>query len=488
MISYEAVIGLEVHVQLKTVSKMFTDAPYHYGAEPNSLTNPVVLGMPGTLPVLNREAIAKTIQVGLMFGCAIPPVSKWDRKHYYYPDMPKNYQISQYDQPVCLGGEVEIELEGPSRNVMGAHRKVALTRIHLEEDVGKLTHVGEVSLVDYNRAGAPLIEIVTEPDLHNPEEAFAFLTALRSYLQFAGISDCDMEKGQMRCDANVSVRPVGNTTLGTKVELKNLNSISGVRNGLKYEIDRQIQECIAGKRISQETRRWDAEHNMTYLMRSKEEAHDYRYFPDPDLMPVRISEEWKQKLNASLPELPFDRQRRYQEAHELPFTLTSVICHSRQLVDWFEAAITIHPNPKAIANLIANDLLRELGEASTASRSMQLDDLVITPAHLAELVQQVDSGVISSQIAKELFPEIVRSGVSPAALIASRGLRQSSDTHEIEAICRDVMDANPKAIAEFRSGKEQAINALKGQVMKATQGKANPKLVDEILRRLIAEG
>lgn len=487
MNEYEAVIGLEVHVQLKTASKMFTDAPYYYGAEPNSLTNAVVMGMPGTLPVLNKEAIEKTIQVGLMLGCEIPKVSKWDRKHYYYPDMPKNYQISQYDQPLCLGGEVEIEMLGASRNVMGDHRKVALTRIHLEEDVGKLTHIGDSSLVDYNRAGAPLIEIVTEPDLFSPDEAFAFLTALRNNLQFAGMSDCDMEKGQLRCDANVSIRPKGSNTLGTKVELKNLNSISGVKNGLKYEIERQIREVEEGKIITQETRRWDADQNITYVMRTKEEAHDYRYFPDPDLMPVRISEEWKQQLGSTLPEMPFDRQRRYMSELDLPYTVTSVICPNRELAEFFEAAIAIHPNPKGIANMIVNDLLRELSSASNEENKVEIKDLPITPAHIAELVDQIDQDVISSQIAKEIFPEMIQSGEMPKAIIEKKGLKQSSDTSAIEAVCADVIDANPKAVEEFKAGKDQAINALKGRVMKATQGKANPKLVDKILREMLAE-
>lgn len=487
MNEYEAVIGLEVHVQLKTKSKMFTDAPYYYGAEPNSLTNPVVLGMPGTLPVLNKEAIEKTIQVGLMLGCEIPPVSKWDRKHYFYPDMPKNYQISQYDQPLCLGGSVEIEMLSASRNVMGEHRKVELTRIHLEEDVGKLTHTGDSSLVDYNRAGAPLIEIVTEPDIFSPDEAFAFLTALRNNLTFAGMSDCDMEKGQMRCDANVSIRPKGSEKLGTKVELKNLNSISGVKNGLQYEIERQIREVEAGHTITQETRRWDADQNMTYVMRTKEEAHDYRYFPDPDLMPVRIPESWKEELGKALPEMPFDRQRRYMEQLDLPYTVTSVICPNRQLVEFFEATLAIHQNAKAIANLIANDLLRELSNASSEDQKVEIGDLPVTPAHIAELVQLVDNNMISSQIAKEIFPEIIQKGTMPKVLVEKKGLKQSSDTGAIEAICRDVIDANPKPAAQYREGNEKAINALKGQVMKATQGKANPKLVDEILRNILSE-
>ncbi len=486
MNKFEPVIGLEVHVQLSTESKMFTNAPYYFGAEPNTLTNAVVMGMPGTLPVLNKRAIEKTIQVGLLLDCEIPRQSKWDRKHYFYPDMPKNYQISQYDQPLCVGGEVEIELEGESRNVMGPHRYVKLTRIHLEEDVGKLTHLGDISVVDYNRAGAPLIEIVTEPDIYSPEEAYAFLTSLRSTLQAAGISDCDMEKGQLRCDANISVKPVGSAKLGTKVELKNLNSITGVRNGIAYEIDRQTRDILAGGTITQETRRWDADAEMTYVMRTKEEAHDYRYMPDPDLMPVIITDEWKAELAKGLAEKPFDRQRRYMDTLDLPYTITSVLCQEPELCTFFEETLTIHKNAKAIANFLVNDIQREIAEASHDEDQKVLADFAITPGILAELVALVDKGTISNQIAKEILPEIIKNGKSPATLVKEKGLEQSSDSGELELICQDAIDNNPKPVAEFKAGKEPAINALKGQVMKATRGKANPKMVDDILRKLLS--
>ena len=487
---YEAVIGLEVHVQLGTASKMFTGVPYVFGQAPNSLTDPVVLALPGALPVLNREAIERTIRVGLLFGCQIAEVCKWDRKNYWYPDSPKNYQISQYDQPICLGGEVEIELPGPSRNVMGPHRSIQLTRIHLEEDVGKLTHAEGDSLVDYNRAGTPLIEIVTEPDLHSAEEAFAFLTALRMALTSAGISHCDMEKGEMRCDANISVRPVGQQELGTKVELKNLNTISGVRNGVDYEIRRQIALCRESRagEIVQETRRWNAEANYTTAMRGKEQSHDYRYFPDPDLMPLRVEESWLRELRDQVPELPFDRQRRYQREYELPYTITSVLCPDRALCDYFEQALALGGDPKTLANFVANDLLRSLGEVSAEGESRRsAAEATVTPAHLAELVHLIDSGVISSQIAKELFPEMARTGELPAAIVDRKGLKQSTDSGEIERICAEAITANPKPAEEFRSGNEKAINAIKGQVMKATRGKANPKLVDEILRKLLRD-
>src|SRR3954467_8596317 len=314
---YEAVIGLEVHVQLRTKSKMFTRVAAGYGEPENTLTDPVVLALPGALPVLNKAALDKVIKAGLILDCAIAPVCKWDRKNYFYPDSPKNYQISQYDQPICVGGSVEIELPGASRNVMGEHKKIPLTRIHLEEDVGKLNHGASDSLVDYNRAGTPLMEIVTDPALRSAEEAFAFLTALRVLLVQGDISDCDMEKGQMRCDANISIRPVGETKLGTKVELKNLNSISFVRDGIAHEIRRQTAVVESGGTIVQETRQYDGETGASAAMRSKEMAHDYRYFPDPDLMPVKVDEAWLASIPATLPERIFDRQRRYLEQYHI---------------------------------------------------------------------------------------------------------------------------------------------------------------------------
>ncbi|MCC5789286.1 MAG: Asp-tRNA(Asn)/Glu-tRNA(Gln) amidotransferase subunit GatB [Opitutales bacterium] len=477
---YEGVIGLEVHVQIKTESKMFTRAPAGYGAPPNTLTDPVVMGLPGVLPVMNKKAIDKIIKAGLLLKCEIAEVCKWDRKNYFYPDSPKNYQISQYDQPICEGGEVEIELPGPSRNVMGEHRMVALTRIHLEEDVGKLNHFDGDSLVDLNRAGTPLMEIVSEPVMHSGDEAFAYLTALKQAMIYAGISDCDMEKGQLRCDANISVRPQGSEILGTKVELKNLNSITGVKNGIDYEIKRQIKAIQTNEPIVQETRRWNAEGGFTSAMRSKEMAHDYRYFPDPDLMPVRVDKEWIETLKAELPELPFEKQRRYQEEMGLPYTITSVLVPDRNLCDYFEEAITDDLKPQAVANWIANDLLRELSNAGR-----DITDCPIKPTSIAELIRLVDKGVISSKIAKDVFLEMFASGDSPDRIVEKKGLKQSSDTGELTDICNDVISANPKSVEDFQNGKENAINFLKGQVMKATRGKANPKVVDDLLRQIL---
>ena len=481
--AFEAVIGLEVHVQLKTRSKMFTRAATGFGAPPNTLTDPVVLALPGTLPVLNKEALDKIIKVGLLLGCEIAPVCKWDRKNYFYPDSPKNYQISQYDQPICLRGGVEIELPGPARNVMGAHKTIPLTRIHLEEDVGKLNHFAVDSLVDYNRAGTPLMEIVTDPAIQSAEEAFAFLTALRMSLVAAGISDCDMEKGQLRCDANISIRPVGAQKLGTKVELKNLNSISFVRDGIAHEIQRQTAVVHAGGTIRQETRDFDGQTGTSQSLRSKEMAHDYRYFPDPDLLPVKVDEAWQTRLRAELPERPFDKQRRFFEQYQLPYTITSVLVPDRLLSDYFEetARLCGPGRAQAAGNWIANDLLRELGAAGGA-----IAEAKVRPAHIAALVGMVEDGTISSSGAKEVFVEMAATGERPEPIVERKGLRQSTDTGELEVWCQDAIGANPRSVADFKAGNEKAINSMKGGVMKASKGKANPKLVDEVLRRLLA--
>ena len=481
---YEPVIGLEVHVQLKTKSKMFARAPYHFGAAPNTLTDPVVLALPGTLPVMNKEAIWQTVQVGLLFGCKIAEVCKWDRKNYFYPDSPKGYQISQFDQPLCLGGTVEIELPGPARNIEGVHRHVQLTRIHLEEDVGKLSHQGADSVVDFNRAGVPLIEIVSEPDMYSSDEAFSFLTAIRMALVYLGVADCDMEKGQMRCDANVSIRPKGSTGLGTKVEIKNLNTISGVRNGIEFEIARQVELLNRGETIVQETRRWSIEDGATFSMRSKEKAHDYRYFPDPDLMPLKFERAEVERLKGLLPELPFDKQRRFYQVYDLPYTITSVICPDKGFSDYFEAAVKCYNNPKAIANLIANDLLRELSLA-VADGALPLEECKIKPEHLAALVECIDKGSISRQIAQDVFIQMFKTGQAPAQIIQEQGLEQNSDLGALEAMCQQAINENPHPVAEYKAGKEKAINALKGKVMALSQGKATPGLVDEMLKALL---
>lgn len=479
--NYEAVIGLEVHVQIKTASKVFTRVAAGYGHEPNTLTDPVVLALPGALPVMNRAALDAIIKAGLLLGCRIAPVCKWDRKNYFYPDSPKNYQISQYDLPICVGGAVEIELPGAARNLMGEHKRIPLTRIHLEEDVGKLNHGAADSLVDYNRAGTPLMEIVSEPALHSAEEAYAYLTSLRATMIYGGISDCDMEKGQLRCDANISVRLAGETKLGTKVELKNLNSISFVRDGIAHEIKRQIGVLERGGTIGQETRDFDGMTGTSQSLRSKEEAHDYRYFPDPDLMPVVVDDAWKQRLQAECPELPFEKQRRFLQQYQLPYTLTSVLVWDRALADFFEEAAQLAGKPQAAGNWIVNDLLREVGNAR-----ISLAESRVRPAHVAELVKLVDAGTVLANAAREILVEVFATGDAPGAIAERRGLKSApTDSGELEQWCRDAIAANSKALAEFKAGKESAINAFKGPVMKAAKGKANPKLVDETLRRLL---
>lgn len=503
---YEAVIGLETHVQLKTESKMFSSVAHKFAEPPNTLTDPVVWALPGTLPVINFEAVRKTIELGLMLGCEIPEITKWDRKNYFYPDSPKNYQLSQFDMPLCRGGSVEIELASPSRAQMGAHRNVALTRIHLEEDVGKLTHCGSDSLVDYNRAGTPLMEIVSEPDMHSSEEVFAYLTSLKNTISCAGISDCDMEKGQMRCDVNVSVREKGADLLGVKVEMKNINSISNVRNCIDYEIRRQTDCLRRGLPVTQETRRWDAELGVTQSMRNKEDAHDYRYFPDPDLMPVKISRGLLDSIRSKLKEAPFDRQRRYMKDFGLPYSVTSVMCHMPKLCSCFESAVGIYPkNPKAVANIITNDLLREISQTQHSSSGLDgagadtggvgdcnllhpafdADSPVVEPANIAALVKITDDGVISKQMAKEVFSEMFKTGESPDSIVERRGLRQNSDLPELEAFCRSAIEGNPKAVSEYKAGNEKAINALIGPVMKLSKGKANPSMLLPIIKRLI---
>ena len=483
---WEVVIGLEVHVQLHTRAKVFASSPWGFGQEPNEQVDPVVLGLPGTLPVVNREAVEKSILFGLVVGASVPEHCSWDRKNYFYPDNPKNYQLTQKDFPVAVGGQVEIELPGASRNVMGEHKFIRIHHAHLEEDVGKLSHAGSGSLVDYNRAGVPLLEIVTEPDLRSSAEAEAFLRSLVAMITQAGVADCDMEKGQLRCDCNVSIRRRGTEKLGTRTETKNLNSISSVRDTVIYETARQIRELEAGRSITQETRGWNAELVRGYVLRDKEDAHDYRYFPDPDIPTLKISRETVTRLSALVPENLYDRQRRYIANLGLPYTAASVLVNDRALAEWFELAVAAHPaNPSGIANLVANDLLRDLAASATAPVS--LESCLIKPAQLAGLVKLTDEGVISKQQAKEVFTEMFTSGRDAAAIVDAKGLRQNSDTGELEKIVQEVI-ADPavaKSIAEYRAGNEKAINALKGPIMKRTQGKANPVLIDQLLRKFL---
>jgi aspartyl-tRNA(Asn)/glutamyl-tRNA(Gln) amidotransferase subunit B len=486
MPEYETVIGLEVHVQLKTASKMFTDAPTGFGQPPNSLTNAVVMGMPGTLPVLNKGAIEQAIRFGLIFNSDIPEVFQWDRKNYFYPDSPKNYQLTQMDAPVCMGGEVEIELPGPSRNQMGEHKVIHLDHAHLEEDVGKLTHFTNDSLVDYNRAGTPLLEIVTKPDLHSAEEAVALLQSIRMHLVEAGVSDCDMEKGQMRCDANVSVRPRGQESLNPRTEMKNLNSITGVKNAINYEIRRQSRVYEKGGSVTQETRRWDADLGRTSSMRSKEEAHDYRYFPDPDLLPVHFPRDRVEALKQDLPEGIFDRQRRYAEQFGLPYTVTSVICYDHELANFFEDGMAVHgKNPKVLANYIANELQRERSQAE-GDGNLPMADVKLTAGALARMVQLIDEGKLTKHLARDVFIEMFNSGREAEVIMDEQGIKvEEQDAGELEQWCRDAIEGNPVAAQQFREGNEKAINSYMGPIMKASRGKANPQAVRETLIKVI---
>ncbi len=474
---YEAVIGLEVHVQLKTKSKMFCGCTTTFGAEPNTQVCPVCLGYPGVLPVMNEEAVRKTILTGLMIESEVARFSKWDRKNYFYPDMPKNYQISQYDLPLCAHGSVEIKLDG------GRTKKIGVTRAHLEEDVAKNLHFETKSGVDFNRAGTPLMEVVSEPDLRSPDEAFAYLTALKEILISGGISDCDMEKGQLRCDSNVSVRPVGQTELGEKVEIKNMNTISGVRRALAYEIQRQTAALQKGEKISQETRRWDDAAGKTFVMRTKEYAHDYRYFPEPDLMPVVVSDEMLAEIRKGLPELPEARRQRFIKQYGLPEYDAGVLVADVTLAVFYERAAQGAKNPKAVSNWVTTELLGKLAEAKAT-----IDECSIKPEHLAELVSLIDGGQISGKIAKDVFVEMFTSGKSASAIVKEKGLVQVSDAGAIGGLVEEAIAKNPKSVADFRSGNEAAINFLKGQVMKLSKGKANPQLVGEILLRKLRGG
>ncbi len=468
---YEAVIGLETHVQLKTKSKMWCGCANAFGSEPNTNVCPVCLGMPGVLPVANAEAMRLTVLTGYLLNCEIPRFAKFDRKNYFYPDSAKNYQVTQYDRPSTANGSVEFEFEGQLA-------RVRITRAHLEEDVGKNNHFDRHSGVDFNRAGVPLLEIVSEPDLRGPEHAYTYLKALTDILVRGGISDCDMEKGMVRCDVNVSVRPKGSDTLGAKIEIKNMNSFSGVRRALEYEIPRQIEAVARGEKLRQETRRWDDVAGITEPMRSKEDAHDYRYFPEPDLMPFCPTDDWLADIRAAVPELPLQRKQRLMTAFGLPAGDAQVLTDNLPLGHFFEQAAAGFKNPKAIANWVINNLAAKLSEAFA-----EVGDVKFAPESLRELVELVDGGKISSKIAQEVFAEMFESGAKPGEIVEKRGLAQVSDTGAIEKLADDVIAANPGPAADFRAGKVAALNFLKGQLMKLSKGKANPALAGEILEK-----
>ena len=481
---YVASIGLEVHVQLKTRSKMFCGCPVEFAAPANSHTCPICLGLPGALPVMNHEALRMTVLTGLMLGCEIAPVCKFDRKNYFYPDVAKNYQITQYDLPLCSRGSVTLhEAAYPKdaqKTIVSADKQVPLVRIHLEEDVAKSFHFETTTGIDFNRAGTPLMEIVTQPEIGSPEEAFAFLTALKQILIYGGVSDADMEKGQLRCDCNVSVRPNEQAELGVKIEIKNMNSISGVRRALAHEIERQSAVLTRGEALQQETRGWDDDAGATFLMRTKESAHDYRYFPDPDLVPIR-TDELLAEARPRVPELPTAKRARFIKQYEVSAYDAGVLANDVELARYFEMAATGAKKAKSVANWILNDLLSAL-----ASAGQTISDCPIPPHALDELVSLIDSGKISGKQGKEVFAEMFASGKPAAAIVQERGLEQMSDTMAIEALCDQVIAANPKAAADYRAGNAASLNFLKGQVMKLSKGKANPQLAGEILERKLA--
>jgi aspartyl-tRNA(Asn)/glutamyl-tRNA(Gln) amidotransferase subunit B len=470
-----------VHAQLKTQSKMFCACPVEFGAEPNSHTCPICLGLPGALPVMNEEALRLTVLTGLILDCDIADTSKFDRKNYFYPDMPKNYQISQYDLPLCTNGSVPLhDLAYPKdaqKNIAVSDKEVHLVRIHLEEDVAKSFHFETITGIDFNRAGTPLMEIVTQPEIASPEEAFAFLAALKQILIYGGVSDADMEKGQLRCDCNVSVRPEMQTELGAKIEIKNMNSISGVRRALTHEVARQIEALGRGERLEQETRGWDDARGETFLMRTKESAHDYRYFPDPDLVPVK-TEVLLSNVRGRLPELPKHKRARFVQQYEVTAYDAGVLADDLELARYFEKAARDSEKPKAIANWILNDLQSALSAAGKT-----INDCPIPAEALKELVMLIDSGKISGKQAKEVFAEMFASGKNASAIVREKGIEQLSDTGALETICDEVIAANPKPAADFKAGNAASLNFLKGQVMKLSKGKANPQLVGEILER-----
>lgn len=475
MAQFEAVIGLEVHVELKTNTKIFCNSSTEFGADPNHHVCPVCLGLPGVLPVINKKVVEYAIKAGLALNCKIASFSKFDRKNYYYPDLPKNYQISQYDLPIAEHGYLEINMNGKTK-------RIGITRVHMEEDAGKLVHQGTISttpysLVDYNRTGVPLIEIVSEPDMRSPEEAVAYLEKLKAIIQYTGVSDCKMQEGSLRCDANISVRPLGQTAFGTKTELKNMNSFKALHKAITYEIERQIDVLEEGGQVVQETRTWDEDKGVTLPLRSKEEAHDYRYFPDPDLVPLAISDAWVDEIRASLPELPDERKARFVHEYCLPDYDAMVLTATRELADYFEQCVELFNNPKTVSNWVMGDLARMMN-----ATGREISAVLIKPAQLAEMLKLLDKGTISGKIAKTVFEEMFNTGKDPGVIVEEKGLVQISDEGEIEKIVSDVIAANPKSVDDYKGGKKQAIGFLVGQVMKATKGKANPGLVNKLLK------
>lgn len=472
---YEAVIGLEVHTELQTTTKIFCGCKTSFGAEPNTNVCPVCLGLPGVLPVLNKRVLEFAVRAGLALNCEISRFSKFDRKNYYYPDLPKNFQTSQFDLPICERGHLDIEVNGEKK-------QIRITRAHMEEDAGKLVHHGtsitdsDYSLVDYNRTGTPLLEIVTEPDMRSAKEAVAYLEKMRAILQYIGISDCRMEEGSLRCDANVSVRPVGQKELGTKTEIKNINSFKGVEKAIEYEALRQAEILEDGGKIIQETRTWDEKEGVTKSMRTKEEANDYRYFPEPDLAPFTVSEEYIEDIRKTLPELPDERRERYIANFGLSSTDAQYMTNDKDTSDYFEKVVAAGADPKASVNWIMGAFASQLSNAG-----IEIAKAPVTPENLAKLLALIAKGTISGKIAKKVFAEMWKDGADPEEIVKAQGLVQISDTGALKELVVKVIANNPKAVEDFKAGKKKAVGALVGQIMKETKGKANPKVINELL-------
>ncbi len=474
--NFETVIGLEVHVELKTNSKIFSPAPAHFGAEPNSNTNIVDWGYPGVLPVMNKQALEFGMRAALALNCEISKETHFDRKNYFYPDNPKAYQISQFDQPIGHDGWIEIEVEGKKK-------KIRIERVHLEEDAGKNMHgIGGYSYVDLNRQGTPLIEIVSEADMRSPEEAYAYLEALRSIIQFTDVSDVKMEEGSMRCDANISIRPYGQEAFGTKTELKNLNSMTFVKKGLAFEEKRQAKVLLSGGEIQQETRRFDETTNKTILMRVKEGSSDYRYFPEPDLPRFVIDDEWINEVQASLPEMPQSRRQRYIHEMDLPEYDAMVLTQTKEMSDFFEATIAQGADAKQVSNWLMGEVSAYLN-----SEKLALADTKLTAENLAGMIQLIADGTISSKIAKKVFRELITNGGSAKEVVEAKGLVQLSDPAQLLPMINDILDQNSQSVEDFKNGKDRAVGFLVGQIMKASKGKANPGVVNKLLQEELAK-
>ena len=472
---FETVIGLEVHVELKTDSKIFSPSPAHFGAEPNTNTNVIDLGYPGVLPVVNKRAVEWGMKAAMALNMTVARESKLDRKNYFYPDNPKAYQISQFDQPIGENGWIDIEVNGETK-------RIGITRAHLEEDAGKLTHKNGYSLVDLNRQGTPLIEIVSEPDIRTPEEAYAYLEKLRSIIQYIEVSDVKMEEGSMRCDANISIRPYGQDEFGTKTELKNLNSFTFVKKGLEYEEKRQEQVILSGGVINQETRRFDETTGTTKLMRVKEGSDDYRYFPEPDIVPMIISDEWMEEVRKTIPELPDARQRRYQEELGLPAYDAHVLTLTKEMSDMFEQTVALGADPKLASNYLMVDVNAYLNKVQ-----QELKETALTAEGLAGMIKLITDGTISSKIAKKVFAELIEHGGDAAQIVKEQGLVQVSDSGQLLAWVNEALDNNPKSIEDYKNGRDRAIGFLVGQIMKASKGQANPQMINKMLLEEIAK-